>query len=162
MNDLDLDTRIRDAAPRLASVEGLSDHRARILREARARSGRRLRVWGASAAASVLLVGSGSVAMAGGGNETPWGWIADNVFSVERTDGSVFFQGLLVKWDGLAEDDPTPGDDGIEDHRSAVDHGVLVVAGGQPSPLLDVAVAAPDDVPMLVVQYVQINGPASA
>lgn len=106
MNDLDLDTRIRDAAPHLASVDGLSDHRARILKEARARRGRRLRVWGASAAASILLVGGGSVAMAGGGNETPWGWVADNVFSIERTDGSACFQGLLVKWDGLSEDDP--------------------------------------------------------
>lgn len=106
MNDLDLDTRIRDAAPHLASVDGLSDSRARILKEARARRGRQLRVWGASAAASILLVGGGSVAMAGGGDETPWGWVADNVFSIERTDGSAFSKGLLVKWDGLAEDDP--------------------------------------------------------
>jgi hypothetical protein len=105
MNDLDLDTWIRDAAPHLASVDGLSDHRTRILKEARARRGRQLRVWGASAAASILLVGGWSVAMAGGGNETPWG-VADNVFSIERTDGSACFQGLLVKWDGLAEDDP--------------------------------------------------------
>ena len=44
--------------------------------------------------------------MAASGNETPWGWVADNVFSIARTDGSACFQGLLVKWDGLAEDDP--------------------------------------------------------
>lgn len=106
MNDLDLNTRIRDAAPHLASVDGLSDHCVRILKEARARRSRRLRVWGASAAASILLVGGGSIAMAGGGNETPWGWVADNVFSIERIDGSACFQGLLVEWDGLAEDDP--------------------------------------------------------
>ncbi|WP_194764983.1 hypothetical protein [Microbacterium sp. UFMG61] len=106
MNDLDLDARIRDAAPHLASVAGLAGHGARILREARARRVRRLRVWGASAAASVVLVGGSSVAMAGGGNETPWGWVADNVFSIERTEGSACFQGLLVKWNGLAEDDP--------------------------------------------------------
>jgi hypothetical protein len=106
MNDIDLDARIRDAGPQLSDVSGLSDHRARILREARSRRGRRLRMWGASAAASVVLIGGGSVAMAGAGNETPWGWVADNVFSIEHTGGSACFQGLLVKWDGLAEDDP--------------------------------------------------------
>lgn len=108
MNDLDLDLEnlIRDAAPHPASMNGLAAHRTRILNEARARRGRRLRIWGASAAATVVLVGGGSVAMAGAGNETPWGWVADNVFSIERTDGSACFQGLLVKWDGLAEDDP--------------------------------------------------------
>lgn len=106
MNDLDLENRIRDAAPHPASLNGLAAHRIRILNEARASRSRRLRIWGASAAATVVLVGGGSVAMAGAGNETPWGWVADNVFSIERTDGSACFQGLLVKWDGLAEDDP--------------------------------------------------------
>lgn len=106
MHDTDMDIRLRDAAPHLASPNGLADHRARILSEARARRGRRLRLWGASAAASIVLIGGGSVAMAGAGNETPWGWIADNVFSIERSNGTACFQGIVVKWDGLQEDDP--------------------------------------------------------
>lgn len=106
MHDTEMDIRLRDAAPHLASPNGLADHRARILSEARARRGRRLRLWGASAAASIVLIGGGSVAMAGAGNETPWGWIADNVFSIERSNGTACFQGIVVKWDGLQEDDP--------------------------------------------------------
>ncbi len=106
MNDLDLDARLRAAAPHLAHVDGLAAHRARMLAEAGARRSRRWRVWGGSAMASVVLIGGGSVAMAGGGNETPWGWVADNVFSIERSDGSACFQGMRVQWDGLAEDDP--------------------------------------------------------
>lgn len=106
MHDTEMDIRLRDAAPHLASPNGLADHRARILSEARARRGRRLRLWGASAAASIVLIGGGSVAMAGAGNETPWGWIADNVFSIERSNGTACFQGIVVKWDGLEEDDP--------------------------------------------------------
>jgi hypothetical protein len=106
MTDLDVETRVRDAAPDLASLNGLAAHRARILAEARARRTRRWRMWGVSAAASLVLVGGGSVAMAGDGNETPWGWVADNVLSIERADGSACFQGLLVKWDGLTADDP--------------------------------------------------------
>ena len=102
MNDTDLDFELRAAAPHVTNPVGLAGHRARILKEARARRGRRLRLWGASAAATVVLIGGGSVAMAGAGNETPWGWVADNVFAIEQTDGSACFQGLLVKWDGLA------------------------------------------------------------
>lgn len=106
MDDSELDARLRAAAPLLATPSGLADHRARILRDARARRTRRLRVWGASAAASILLVGGGTVAMAAGGHETPWGWVADNVFSIPRTDGTACFQGIQVNWHGLAEDDP--------------------------------------------------------
>ena len=62
--------------------------------------------WLAGAIACLTIVGGGSAAMAGGGNETPWGWVADNVFNIERTDGSACFQGFLVKWEGLTEDDP--------------------------------------------------------
>lgn len=106
MDDSELDARLRAAAPLLSTPSGLADHRARILRDARARRARRLRVWGASAAASILLVGGGTVAMAAGGHETPWGWVADNVFSIPRTDGTACFQGFQVNWHGLAEDDP--------------------------------------------------------
>lgn len=106
MNDDELGTHIRDAAPQVTVPKGLPAHRAQIIAEARGRRGRRLRVWAASVAASVVLIGGGSVAMAGGGNETPWGWVADNVFSIGRTDGSACFQGIVVAWEGLAEDDP--------------------------------------------------------
>lgn len=106
MYDTELETRIREAAPLVSTPAGLGAHRERILREARERTGRRLRLWGASAAASIVLLGGGSVAMAGSGTETPWGWVADNVFSIERSDGSACFQGILVKWEGLSEDDP--------------------------------------------------------
>lgn len=106
MNDDELDTRIRAAGPRVTAPKGLASHRSQILAEARGRRGRRLRVWGSSAVASVLLIGGGSVAVAGGGNETPWGWVADNVFSIGRTDGSACFQGIVVKWEGLTDDDP--------------------------------------------------------
>lgn len=106
MNDDELGTRIRNAAPPVTVPTGLSSHRTQILAEARGRHGRRLRIWAASVAASVVLVGGGSVAIAGGGNETPWGWVADNVFSIDRWDGSACFQGIVVKWEGLPEDDP--------------------------------------------------------
>jgi len=106
MNDEELDIRVRAAGPQVAAPKGLASHRAQILADARGRRGRRLRLWAASIAASVLLIGGGSVAMAGGGKETPWGWVADNVFSIGRTDGSACFQGIVVKWEGLADDDP--------------------------------------------------------
>ncbi|NYF16505.1 hypothetical protein HDC37_001330 [Microbacterium sp. AK009] len=106
MEDDELGRRIRDAAPRVTVPAGLASHRAQILAEARGRRGRRLRVWAAGVAASGVLIGGGSVAMAGAGNETPWGWVADNVFSIERTNGSACFQGIVVRWEGLSEDDP--------------------------------------------------------
>lgn len=106
MYNTDLESRLRKAAPRVTSPVGLGEHRARILAEARAKTGRRLRAWGATAAASIFLIGGGSVAMAGSGNETPWGWAADNVFAIDRADGSACFQGIVVKWEGLSEDDP--------------------------------------------------------
>jgi len=106
MDDSELRAALHEAAPQVRVPADLGSHRARILAEARARRRRGWRIWGASAAASIVLVGAGSVAMAGGGMETPWGWVADNVFSIDQLDGSACFQGFLVKWDGLAEDDP--------------------------------------------------------
>lgn len=106
MNDDEFEARLRAAGPRVTVPNGLASHRSRILAEARGRRGRRFRVWASSAIASVLLLGGGSVAMAGGGNQTPWGWVADNVFSIGRSDGSACFQGIVVKWEGLADDDP--------------------------------------------------------
>ncbi|SIT86961.1 hypothetical protein [Microbacterium sp. RU33B] len=106
MEDAEFDRVLEVGIPMTAIPSTLSSHRDRILAEARARRSRRLRVWTAGVVASVLVVGGGSVAVAGGGNETPWGWVADNVFSIGRTDGSACFQGFLVKWDGVSEDDP--------------------------------------------------------
>ncbi len=104
MNDLDLDTRIRAAAPPVSTPMGLADHGARILREARQRRGRKLRIWTASVAASVVLVGGGTVAVAGNGLQTPWGWTADNVYQFPGPNGQTCFAGLVVKPDGVADD----------------------------------------------------------
>lgn len=104
MKDLDLDIRIRAAAPRVSSPMRLTDHGARILREARQRRGRRLRVWTASVSASIVLVGGGTVAVAGNGLQTPWGWTADNVYEFPGPNGQTCFAGLVVKPDGVADD----------------------------------------------------------
>ncbi|MGG7466191.1 hypothetical protein [Plantibacter sp. YIM 135347] len=106
MDDEELGMHLREAAPQVSVPVGLGTHRARILAEARMRRGRRFRVWGATAALSALLVGGGSVAMAGSDRSTPWGWVADNVSVVDRANGSACFQGFQVRWSGLAEDDP--------------------------------------------------------
>src|SRR6478736_726855 len=63
-------------------------------------------MWSASVAASVILIGGGTAAMAGAGMETPWGWVADNVWSTLNADGSTCFQGWEIKRHGLADDDP--------------------------------------------------------
>lgn len=106
MNDEELGTCIRGAAPAVTAPRGLASHRSQILAEARGRRGRRFRLWAASATASMLLIGGGTVAMAGGGNGTPWGWVADNVFSLDQPGGAACFQGIVVKWEGLDDDDP--------------------------------------------------------
>lgn len=106
MDDDEIGVRIRAAGPKVAAPRGLAAHRSQILAEARGRRGRRFRLWAASSVASVVLVGGGTVAMAGGGNETPWGWVADNVFSIGQPGGTACFQGMVVKWEGLADDDP--------------------------------------------------------
>ncbi|QEW03029.1 hypothetical protein [Microbacterium lushaniae] len=106
MNDLDFESRVRNAAPNTATPIGLADHSGRILREARARRTRQVRLWAASAAASVVLVGAGTVAVAGNGLQTPWGWTADNVYQIPGPDGETCFAGLVVKPDGVADDAP--------------------------------------------------------
>lgn len=104
MNDLDLETRLRAAAPSAFSPIDLGSHATRILQEGRARRGRRMRVWAASVAASVVIVGGGAVAVAGNGLQTPWGWTADNVYQIAGPNGQTCFAGLLVEPDGVAED----------------------------------------------------------
>lgn len=107
MNDLDLETRIRAAAPQASSPLGLAEHSTRILQEARARRGRRLRKWAAGVAASVVIVGGGTVAVAGNGLHTPWGYTADNVHQFPGPNGQTCLTGLQVKpEDGVADDAP--------------------------------------------------------
>ncbi|MGK9221901.1 MULTISPECIES: hypothetical protein [unclassified Microbacterium] len=106
MNDGELGTRLREAAPRVTVPLGLSSHRERILQEARQRRGHGLRLWSAGLAASALLVGGGSVAFGGDGNLTPWGWVADQVFSFESATGSICVQGIRVMREGSGDDDP--------------------------------------------------------
>lgn len=54
------------------------------------------------------------------------------------------------------------GEEGVEDDGGAVDHGVLVIAVGRAPPLLDVAVATLDHVPVLVVGDVQPDRSSAA
>lgn len=103
MNDTEFETLLRDSSPEVTTPVGLAASQERILREARQRRGRRVRVWGASLGVSVLLVGGGSAAMAGAGMETPWGWVADNVFSFSN-GAELCFAGMQVKFEGVSED----------------------------------------------------------
>lgn len=104
MNDLDLETRLRAAAPSVFSPIDVGSHATRILQEARARRARRMRVWAASVAASAVIVGGGAVAVAGNGMQTPWGWTADNVYQIAGPNGQTCFAGLLVEPDGVPDD----------------------------------------------------------
>jgi hypothetical protein len=104
MNDNELETRLRDAAPSIAVPTDLAERRADLFGWARKRRGR-ARVGITSAIVSVALIGGGSIAVAGGDHLTPWGWMADNSFTIERPAGGNCFVGIRVKWDGLPEDD---------------------------------------------------------
>ena len=57
---------------------------------------------------------------------------------------------------------PGPGDDGVEDHCGAIDDRMLVVVGGESTPLLEVAVVALDDVAALVVGGIEPDGSSAA
>lgn len=82
MDNTELDLLLRETAPQPPLPNGLAAHLERILAGARSRRTRRLRVWTASTAVAAVIFGGGSAAMAASGMETPWGWVADNVFSV--------------------------------------------------------------------------------
>lgn len=105
MNDNDLEARLRRAAPSVAVPTDLAERRATMLGRARGRQ-KRVRVGVASAIASVVLLGGGTMAVAGGDHMTPWGWMADNSFTIERPAGDNCFVGMRVEWDGVSEDDP--------------------------------------------------------
>ena len=104
MDNTELELLLRETAPQPPLPAGLAGHRERILAEAKPRRVRRLRAWTAGVAVSVLLFGGGSAAMAAGGMETPWGWAADNVFSVSN-NAEICFAGFTVSFsDGVDED----------------------------------------------------------
>lgn len=105
MNDNELETRLRSAAPTVAIPTDLAERRVAVLGRARKRR-RRARVGLTSAIVSLALVGGGTVALAGGEHMTPWGWMADNSFTIERPAGGDCFVGIRVQWDGVPEDDP--------------------------------------------------------
>ncbi|ANY06160.1 hypothetical protein AFB00_07445 [Pseudonocardia sp. HH130630-07] len=55
-----------------------------------------------------------------------------------------------------------PGDDCLQDGAAAEGQGELVVTGGQPAPLLDVAEPALDDVAVSVVDRIECGRSATA
>ncbi|MFF7291651.1 hypothetical protein ACFY9N_03875 [Microbacterium sp. NPDC008134] len=105
MDDDEFDARIRDAAPVVAVPANLAERRADLFSRTRKRQGR-ARVGLASLIVSAVLIGGGTIAVAGGDHMTPWGWMADNSFTIERPAGENCFVGIRVKWDGVSEDDP--------------------------------------------------------
>lgn len=104
--DVDLDRRLRNSAPEASPLPGVASFRARVLSEAQRRTARRARTWVGSAAATLMLIGGGSVAVAGGNHMTPWGWFADNSATIERPGGADCFVGIRVQWEGVDESDP--------------------------------------------------------
>ncbi|MBT2473500.1 hypothetical protein J7E68_02645 [Microbacterium sp. ISL-103] len=105
MNEIELDALLREAAPIVTVPNDLTERRTAVLAKGRKRQGR-ARVGIAGAVASVLLLGGGTMAVAGGDHMTPWGWMADNSFTIERPAGGNCFVGMRIEWDGVAEDDP--------------------------------------------------------
>jgi hypothetical protein len=104
MNDPHFEDRLRASAPRVASPVGLSEHRQRIMGEVRARRRRAGGLWAGAAAVTVALLGGGTVAVAGNGMETPWGWTADNVLSIPGPEGQTCFAGIRVEPNGMPTD----------------------------------------------------------
>ena len=148
--DTGLTTRIAEATPAVSPPIDLAGHRGRILAEARARRSHRIRLGIASAVASLALIGGGSMAMAGNGGETPWGWVADNVFSIDRPDGSFCFQGSRVILGGIDADsdiardardlvtsiDTEALDTRAEEARIRAENAAAVGLDGEPAPIV--------------------------
>lgn len=103
MDEFD-ENRLRSSAPWAAAPRGLSEHRQRIMADVRGRRRTVSRIWTGAAIATATLVGAGSVAVAGNGTETPWGWSADAVYSIPGPNGQTCFAGIRVMPDGVAED----------------------------------------------------------
>lgn len=103
MDEFDED-RLRASAPWAGAPLGLAEHRQRIMSEVRGRHRTVSRIWTGAAIATAALVGAGSVAVAGNGTETPWGWSADAVYSIPGPNGQTCFAGIRVMPDGVAAD----------------------------------------------------------
>ncbi|MFC6355107.1 hypothetical protein [Luethyella okanaganae] len=104
MDEVRLEAMLREAAPQVATPISLESHRARILFDARSRARGKAGAWVAAIAALALALGGTSVAAASSGLDTPWGWVADNVFSFYQADSSVCFQGTRIVLHGVPED----------------------------------------------------------
>lgn len=103
MDNTELDLLLRETAPQPPLPDGLAAHREKILAGAKMRRTRRVRMWTASTAVAAVILGGGSAAMAGSGMETPWGWVADNVFSVSN-GAEICFAGYTVSFVGVDAD----------------------------------------------------------
>ena len=95
MNDTELELSLREAAPQVAVPSSLGAHRTRLIADSKARRRRSAWSWTAGAGVTALLLGGGSAAMAANGITTPWGWAADNIFSI-RTDAGECVAGYQV------------------------------------------------------------------
>ena len=104
VNSTEFEQMLRESAPAVVVPARLDAHEDRILAESRERRRRRGRLTLASIGMSVVLIGSGSAAMAGFGVQTPWGWVAENVFEIAPTDGARCYQGMRIDPDPGAED----------------------------------------------------------
>ncbi|MBD3943027.1 hypothetical protein IF188_15130 [Microbacterium sp. NEAU-LLC] len=105
MTDSRLEQLLRSSAPDDTVPVDLASFDARILGEAAARR-RRTPWWIAGTAVVMVTIGGGSMAVAGDGLMTPWGWVADNAFSLAQGDGTTCFQGMRIAHPGLADDAP--------------------------------------------------------
>lgn len=111
MNDTDFEQMLRESSPPVTSPVGIEAHQHRILNEARARRASRGKRVIAAVGLSVLLVGGGSAALASNGYQTPWGWVAENVFEVPLDNGARCYQGMRIEYDaGYSKDSPMAQD----------------------------------------------------
>ncbi|QEW03877.1 hypothetical protein [Microbacterium lushaniae] len=111
MNDIDFEQMLRESSPPVTTPMGMDAHQERILREAQTRRPRRGKRLLAAAGLSVLLIGGGSAALAGNGFQTPWGWMAENVFEVPLDNGSRCYQGMRIEYaTGYSKDSPMARD----------------------------------------------------
>lgn len=115
LTDDEIDLRLRDADPASTPLNAGLDPSARALRDHIVTGRMRRRMWqgprsfvkaGLSAVVAIGLLGGGTMALAGDGNETPWGWVADNVFYVRDSADTVCFNGIEVRYEGVDEDSP--------------------------------------------------------
>lgn len=111
----DIDRLLKTADPARAEQNAPLNERAVFLRDKimsetnRTTSRRRLRRGPritASALLTLAIAGGGTIAFAGSGGETPWGWIADNSFNLNGAEQADCFNGIRIDYEGLSNDDP--------------------------------------------------------